>query len=228
MLIKKKIHCVLALLFLSNLVVAQKTKISSGKAFYEISYLNLTPEIAKMGSTLPSNATVYFRSGKSRVEIPIADGKMIIISDPESKSFLLCMNRMGEKIAMQKSEQEIQKMQNEIYPQNKIPKISITYSSDTKIIAGFQCKKATINTIINGDTLANICWYCEDLPKIKSGNESDKLFEEINGFLMEYTADQNGTKIKMSVRKIVVEDVPETLFKLPSGYKLITEPDFTK
>jgi len=196
-----------------------QNKLTEGKVFYDITYPDLTGEAKRFEAMLPKDATVYFKNGKSRVEMPNAAGKITTIADSGMNDVIILMNLQGKKFAMKKTAEDIKKAQVDLAGVGNAPDISVTKSDDTKLIAGYICKKATIRLKYGETTLNNVCWYTDKLPKIMNGTDTN--YDAIEGFMMEYTITQDGITKTLKVRQVFDEKVGDVLFQIPTSYRFI-------
>jgi hypothetical protein len=192
------------ILFLSlgyRSVVAQ---IKEGKIIYKINYPSIDlPSNQK--AMLPSESTCYFSNNNCRTEIDGFMGmKMVTIC--VKKEMTILMDVMGKKIAMNPRDDNSDK--------SKTPTIS--YSEETKKIAGYDCKKATL---VFDETIKMTVWCAEG---ITGGGSWNGNFENLKGAPLEYTADLNGMSMTMTASKVFEEKVSKKKFEIPSGYEFMT------
>ena len=199
---KTKLFTLLLLLsFAYNPVVAQ---IKQGKIIYKINYPSIDlPSDQK--AMLPSESVCYFSNNSCRTE---SDGfmgmKMVTICAKEEMTIL--MDIMGKKIAMNPRDDKSMKA--------KTPTIS--YSEETKKIAGYDCKKAIL--VFDEDTKM-VVWCAEG---ITGGGSWGGNFENLKGAPLEYTADLNGMSMTMTATKVSEEKVSKKKFEIPSDYEFMT------
>lgn len=213
-----KYKLIIILLSISLHTWAQN-KLTEGKVFYDISYPELSGDAKRFEAMLPKDATVYFKNGKSRVEMPNAAGKITTIADTGMNDVIILMNLQGKKFAMKKTAEDIKKAQVDLAGVGNAPIITVTKSDETKLIAGYTCKKATIHLKYGETTLNNICWYTDKLPKIMNGTDTN--YEAIEGFMMEYTITQDGITKTLKVRQVFDEKVGDVLFQIPASYRFV-------
>ena len=213
-----KYKLIIILLSISLHTWAQN-KLTEGKVFYDISYPELSGDAKRFEAMLPKDATVYFKNGKSRVEMPNAAGKITTIADTGMNDVIILMNLQGKKFAMKKTAEDIKKAQVDLAGAGNAPVITVTKSDETKLIAGYTCKKATIHLKYGETTLNNICWYTDKLPKIMNGTDTN--YEAIEGFMMEYTITQDGITKTLKVRQVFDEKVGDVLFQIPASYRFV-------
>ena len=199
---KTKLFTLLLLLsFGYKSVVAQ---IKQGKIIYKINYPSIDlPSDQK--AMLPSESICYFSNNSCRTE---SDGfmgmKMVTICTKEEMTML--MDIMGKKIAINPRDDKSTKA--------KTP--SISYSDDTKKIAGYDCKKAIL--VFDEDTKM-VVWCAEG---ITGGGSWGGNFENLKGAPLEYTADLNGMSMTMTATKVSEEKVSKKKFEIPSDYEFMT------
>ena len=179
-------------------------QIKQGKIIYKINYPSLDlPSDQK--AMLPSESVCYFSNNNCRTE---SDGimgmKMVTICVKEQMTIL--MDVMGKKIAMNPRDNQSMK--------TKTPTIS--YSEETKKIAGYDCKKATL--VFDENTKMTV-WCAEG---ITGGGSWGGNFENLKGAPLEYTADLNGMSMTMTASKVSEEKVSKKKFEIPSGYEFMT------
>lgn len=215
----------LILLFVTN-VFAQK-KITEGMVEYTISYPNPSPEMKQMESMLPKTLTLYFKDKKTCGSMKTPMGTTTTISDDIKKEMVLLMDMMGTKIAIKQSEADLKKQQEKagINPAD----VKVTVTSDTKMIAGYKCKKAIIS-YKEGDKASQVeCYFTDQLPVTgQVGAGSTPGFDKINGFLMEYTMNEGMISMKISANVVKAQTVSEEMFKVPSDYKIMTPEEVEK
>jgi GLPGLI family protein len=94
--------------------------------------------------------------------------------------------------------------------------------NETKEIAGYTCSKA-IMTDTDGTTFE--LFYTD---KILSRSQFGRQWNNFNGFPMEYQVASEGLNMKLTAKLVSAEKVPDDLFKIPEGYKLMTQEEFSK
>ncbi len=214
--IKNKI--LVLMLFVGISTMAQN-KLSEGKVFFDISYPDLTGDAKRFESSLPKDATIYFKNGKSRVEMPNPVGKITTIADTGMADVIILMNLGGKKFTMKKSPEDIKQAQIDMQGGGVPPTVSIIKTDETKVIAGYTCKKAIINLIHQSKTISSNCWYTDKLPKIMSGTDTN--YDAIEGFMMEYSVTQDGITKILKVRQVIEEKIGDVLFQISPLYRFV-------
>jgi GLPGLI family protein len=120
---------------------------------------------------------------------------------------------MGMKIAVNQTKEEIEKNKAEAGLQDPIIKIL----DETKVIAGYKCKKAEVTT---GEEVIEV-YYTEEIA-VPAGMNDDNGFKGINGMLMQYTINQQGMIMTMTAKEVKKAKVKGGLFLIPDDYDVKT------
>jgi hypothetical protein len=123
------------------------------------------------------------------------------------------MQMMGKKMAMKASADEVSKNQ---------PDGKVTLTQETKVVAGFKCRKAIITTTVDGHTVSNDCWYTDKLPIISAAGYTD-MYKDIKGFMLEYGMKQQGITLHMKARKVSSQKLAPEWFQVPKDYDVVTQ-----
>jgi hypothetical protein len=216
---KKIIHITLLLTVVSGLLFSfsAQQKIQEGLIEFDITFLDLSPEMKQAEAMLPKKVSMYFKNENSRTEMPSGMGNTITINNSQKKEFYLLMDMMGQKTAIKQTEAEMKKQQEK----SNIKDIKVEEINETKIIAGYKCKKAKLTYVLNGKTETVECFYTPDLPLLAQGNTAPG-FDKIKGLMMEYSMNMGGIKAKIVATKVSAQKVNDTFFDIPSNYTLRT------
>lgn len=222
---KKTTGLMLVLTLLSMVFTSFKAgeKITEGVVEFDIAFLDLTPEMKQAEAMLPKKLTMYFKGENIRGEMPTAMGNTITIANEKKKEFYVLMDMMGQKTAIKQTEADIKKQQLE----QDVKDIKVTQTSETKTIAGYTCKKAIVTFKLKGDEEKVECFYTEDLPVIGNKNSSPG-FDQIKGFMMEYSLNMNGIKMRMTATSVRAEKIDDSQFVVPKDYTVKTVDEIKK
>ena len=178
----------------------------------------------------PSKMSVKFKNDKVVVKMSAGLGVVgiSIISDPEEKKYTEMVKIFSDKNAHISDSNEVKKLNDSL-----LSKMKIEYTEDTKVIAGYKCKKAVIS--FAGSTAKSptneyftkpsfSVYYTNDI-NIKHSNWATEYFP-IDGVLMEYQLDRYGLEMKFTASKVIKSEVTDSDFELPADYKLITKDQF--
>lgn len=206
---------ILTLTLLSSInVLKAQTKFKEGKLIIEFQIPDSVSEKEKnLISFTGYPMTIYFKNGNMRTETQSKMGTMIIFQNTNSDEFVTCADMMGNKIAMKTSNASMEKMKSML----PVGKPDIKYSDETKMIAGVNCNKATVTY---KDTIYPTLdvWYTKELDV---ANSSENTIDGIDGFLMESSALKDGIIIGSKITSFEQVSVPDSLFKIPEGYKMM-------
>lgn len=207
---KKKI--ILALLMLLSVsVFAQKT-LSEGTIVYDVT-VNTGNKEPQMADALDGAlTTVYLKGAKSRTDMVSALGSESNIHDAKTGNAVILKEYSSQKLMITLTKENWE-AKNKAYKD-----VAFEFSSDTKTIAGYICKKATAK-MANGKTF--VVYYSPDI--IVANKEYNHTFINLPGLAMEYEIEAGKTKIKYSLSKIDFSVVAASKFDTPkSGYRVMT------
>ncbi len=192
---------------------------AEGRIVSKISYPDFdNPGILAM---LPKEMVTYFKGDKTCIEQPGAMGKTIIISDAKKKETKVYMPTGGAVIT--KSDAEAKK---EVARENEA---TVTVTTETKVIAGYTCKKATVKY---KDGEEGEIWFCPELTRPASASWN-KPYPSITGMVMEYTIIKKSQigdiTMVMTVTEVSKETVDKSRFEAPAGkWKAMTMEEYMK
>ncbi|HNP48187.1 MAG TPA: hypothetical protein PKL85_05085, partial [Bacteroidia bacterium] len=124
------------------------------------------------------------------------------------------MDVLGNKTAVNMSKGEAQAQRTS----NNKPVVQLT--NDTKTILGYDCKKAVVTFKGESGDLTSDVWYTNEL---MARNSFVNEIDGIDGFMLEFTTEQNGMAIKMVAKTIQEVPVEDTQFVTPEGYTQMTQ-----
>jgi GLPGLI family protein len=195
-----------------NLSVAQKA-FTEGRIVYEISFPadDLDPQMKAM---MPTESVVYVKGAMSRTELSMAMGmSSASIMNSKTGEVTALTDFMGNKTYMNVSADKNSKSSD---------KPAIENLSETKKIAGYDCKKAKIKLKDGSEMMV---FYTDKISTRLSGVPGGK---DLGGFPMQYSVNQMGMKMTFTAKSVTAEKVSDDLFKVPAGYKFVTPEDLQK
>src|SRR2546423_6890674 len=140
------IYSIALMLALSIQAAKGQDKLKEGKATFEISYPDAEEMNDQMLAMMPKESVSYFKDGKTRTEIKAGYGTTVVLSDPDKKESYVCMDMMGKKTAVKSTDEDMEKQRAEM------GEYDVKLSDDTKKIAGYTCKKATVTMKKDGNS----------------------------------------------------------------------------
>lgn len=191
---------------------AKKVKTFAGIVTYDITYEGEDIDEATKAQ-LPTQIVVSMKGPKVRNEQVSAFYSMASISDLAAGSAIILIDAMGMKIAVNQTKEDIDKNKAEA----GLVEPEIKFLDETKVIAGYKCKKAEV---ITGEDVVEV-YYTEEIA-VPSGMNDNNGFKGINGMLMQYTINQQGMVMTMTVKSVVKGKVGSGLFVIPDDYEIKT------
>ncbi len=186
--------------------------ISEGSIEYTASVVDVNNPLASMA---PSKMLIKFKNNKTCVEINAGMGlfNTSYISNPETKTLVQVVKLLNKKFWTMENENELKK---EIADY----KIKITPTEETKVIAGYKCKKAKVSYLDEDSTSTFDIYYTKDI-NIQNFNFANP-FAPIDGVLLQYQVKRFGIEMKFVATKITKEPVDDATFQVPDDYKKIS------
>ena len=202
----------LSLLCLTLIIGSISAQTFEGKLTFGIDY-ELPEAMEAQRSMLPSEMIIYITKGHVRIEQKTMMGDQNVITDTKAKKTVLLMNMMGKKMAITMTDDGKEK-----------PTPKIIYSSETKTIAGYECKKATYITKDEaGEEQELEVFYTEEIP-----SEANDKLPGLKGYPLEYAINAQGMLMTLAAKSVSKEKVSKKLFEIPDGYEEMSMEDFMK
>lgn len=198
------------------------------------------------------NTTVYHKGEQTKLETASDFGNNMTFIDRQNKKTTTLMEMMGKKMGFYSTDADQEAMQKRMDSSRNARRDSlekmglsfakpaepeITYTEETRTIAGMKCKKAIIKTKGRDNAVTEtMVWYSPDF-KLADGvsltggsggggmramGMSPQGMDKINGFPMEYEITrQNGMKMHMVVTKVQLDpEIADKTFEIPKGYDI--------
>jgi len=164
---------------------------------------------------------VMFKGHKSRIEVKSLLVSMIMVTDFTEGKALILTSALGNKSAQLIEKEEY----TALYEMREETEVKVVLINESKEIAGYTCKKATIN---KSDSTQTTIWYCPEL----QGKESPlNRFQSplIEGLILEMDSDFNGITVRFTADKISTDEIDDKYlgFGIPKGYDL-KAPDLSE
>jgi len=125
---------------------------------------------------------------------------------------------MGQKYAIKQTSADIEKeLANEAKP-------TVELTSETKVIAGYTCKKAVITVNNDGVKSTFEAYYTNELGG-KMANFDNPLYKDIDGILLEFLINTSEVNMKFTATSVEKKNLPGKDFEIPSDYTLTTQEE---
>ena len=205
----KKVMLALGPFLLCTITVnAQKQSIFEGIVTYSVSFDQsaLPPEALAMFKGAETITSI--KADKCRVDMNMPMQSSSFIMDNKNKNIVSLMDIMGKKYLIRMNEPAIKK------EQDSAPETVIKYKEETKMIAGYNCKKAEV-TLIEGESEIVEVFFTEEIPS----NDINPIYKGLKGFPLEYSINQGGMQMKFTAKNVSKEKVADSKFDIPKeGY----------
>jgi hypothetical protein len=199
-------------------MVAPKKKKSHyfrGTVTYQMTYTSETlTDLQK--AKLPTSLTVKMYDGMSMYDMAQDGGVLTYLTNPSIDTMFVMIEYGLKKAAIGVPLSKVNNDSAEAYT------TSIEYSEDTKMIAGYLCKKANVTFtpklgIVAEEVILPV-FYSPELSD--SSENSESLYAGINGFLLESYEVSPEVITKMTVSEVIKGKLSDLDFLLPSDYKV--------
>ena len=196
-------------------VFGQKT--FEGVITYKISYPDNKFTESQM-AMFPKILTVTIKGEKSRTDIQTGMGNTIEISDFATKTKTTLLDMMGQKFAIRSTWEEIQKeMESEAKGQ-------VQLTGETKVIAGYTCKKAIVTVDDKGTKYTFDVFFNSELGP-KAANFDNPVYKDIDGVMLEFSMHTPQFTMKFTATAIDKKSIPAKDFEIPQDYTLTTKEE---
>jgi len=190
---------------------AQKT-ISEGTITYDIMVQPKTGASKGATSLGGAKTIIYLKGGLSRTDMTSALGTETTIYNSTLGNGVILKEYSGQKLMITFTRE------NWASINNKFNGLTFQNTSETKVIEGYNCKKATAK-VSDGSTIT--VYYTPDLSTINK--EYSQAFKNLPGFPMEYELETAQRTLKYTISKIDFGPLPVSKFDFPqSGYRIMT------
>ncbi len=189
------------------------SRISEGTIEYKVVVLDSANPMAKMA---PDKMTVKFKNNQEYAELIAGMGlfETSFINDEPSKKVTQMVRMLNKKWAYIADTTAITKeLDHDAH-------FDITETDETKVIAGYKCKKAIAKSK-DGKTPDVELYYTTDI-KMEQPNWATP-FKDIEGVLMQYRIAKYGFYMEFTADKVEPEKIDDNTFKLPVEYKMISK-----
>ena len=164
-----------------------------------------------LAAFLPDEMTLKFKNDKTVGTFSAGMGvfKATMISDPNNKTVLQLFKVLKEKYVHEFDSAQIKFLFSEINE----PKI--TFVDETKVIAGYSCKKAIVTFKDNIKEEFSV-YYTNEIA-IKNSNWFTPFYE-IDGVLLEYQVRKYNYEMRLIAKEVISEEIDDAEFEIPEGY----------
>ncbi len=185
----------------------------------------LPAEYAAMGD---QETTTYIKGEKNKTEVVGMMGSQTMLFD--GKTHTILMDQMGNKSGYTATKEEMDETKDK-----SAPKPKVEYTSEKKMIAGFECTKAIV-TSLDKEKKENkmFVWVTDKIksdPVKRRGGRGMMDLGDLKGYPleMEIKQSQQGTEMKISIvaTDVSTSSIDDSVFKANTeGYKMSSYKEF--
>ncbi|MDP4129910.1 MAG: hypothetical protein Q8918_04435 [Bacteroidota bacterium] len=177
--------------------------------------VNISPDVGKQ---IFAKATFYIKGNLSRAEMSSDLFSSTTIYDSKTGSGVILKEVNGQKLLIRMNEA------NWDQKNSKFNNLNFKKTSETKMIAGYSCVKATASTT---DGFYITVFYTRDV--IPENKAYDPPFKNLDGLPLEYEISKGNLNIRYVLAYINLNPVPASKFDIPtSGYRELTYEESLK
>jgi GLPGLI family protein len=196
--------------------------LSAGKPFEGIVTFKISYPDSKFNESqqdvLPKMLTVAIKDTKSKTEIKTQMGAQIEIMDYKDKNKVTLMDIMGQKYAIKMTNEQIEK------ENSKEPPATVALTNETKVIAGYTCKKAIVTVNDDGVKSTYVVYYTSELGP-KAANFDNPIYKDIDGVMLEFSMKNPQFTMEFTATSVEKKSVSAKEFEIPVEYKVITKEE---
>ena len=194
----------------------EKNALTEGTIEYKATVVN---ENSPMAGFAPGSAIVNFKNNNLQVEMSVMGLlNTSFISKPQDHTLTQMVKFFDIKSACIQKEEELT-------AENKEYEIKLQETKETKVIAGYKCKKVIASMLNNPANVFDV-YYTTDLGKDSINHIGP--YKDIKGMLMQYRLKKLGLELCFTATSVKKVEVKEDVFEVPSYYKIVSRPEMDK
>lgn len=166
----------------------------------------------------PDKMTVKFKNNQSYAQVIAGMGlfETDFINDEPGKRIIQMVRFLNNKVSNVSDTAVVNK------ELRQSAEATVTRTNETKMIAGYKCKKAVIQYKDNKSPDCDV--YYTDEIELENPNWSTP-FKDIKGVLMAYRIKRYGLYMQFTADKVEPEKIEDNIFKVPAGYKSLSKEE---
>lgn len=207
--------CAFALLINSCKTSSEKA-VNEGIIEYEAKVVDFNHPLAELA---PGAATLKFKDDKMGMEMTaMGMFKNTYICNLSKETLTQMVNFLDVKQASIDDKKEIEK-ENEDY------KLIFEETPETKVIAGYTCKRIKVKKAKDPSTTFDAYYTSEMGP---DDINSLSPYSEIKGMLMQYRLSKMGLEMEFTAKSVKKAEIPDETFVVPNNFKVISKQEMRK
>lgn len=187
-------------------VLAQNVSDFEGIIKYDVSFEKSGLPTEALDLFKNAEVKQYISPNKCRMDMNMVMQNITTITDLKEQTSVSIMDVAGKKYLIKMDKEQVKKARESKWD------AKITYSTETKIIAGYLCKKGEaliedkLGTVPEGTVMD--FYYTEEIPV----NEIDAVYKGVKGFLLEYSMDMGGMRVTFVANSVNKQKVDQNMF----------------
>lgn len=168
---------------------------------------------------IPSVATLKFKDDKFILEMStMGMFTTSFICDQTNKTLTQMVKFLDIKQACIENEADIKK-------ENLEYKLKWEETKETKLIAGYKCKKVNV-TMIDHPEVTYEAFYTQEMGAENVNDLSP--YNGIKGMLMQYRLKKMGLELQFTAKSVKQSEITENTFEIPAYFKIVPKPEIEK
>lgn len=190
--------------------------VDEGIIEYDAKVVDFNHPLAELA---PGSATLKFKENKLVMEMTaMGMFKNIYVCDLSGKTLTQMVNFLDLKQASIDQESEILK-------ENQDYKLIIQETTETKMIAGYNCNKLKIKKYNDTNSVFE-AFYTKEMGS--SDVNSLSPYFGVKGMLMQYRLRKMGLEMEFTAKSAKKAEIPDNVFDIPKNYKIISKAEMQK
>ena len=167
----------------------------------------------------PTSAVLKFKHDKFIMEMSIMGMfNTMFIADPNKKTLTQMVKFLDLKQACIENEKDI-------LEENASYKLTIVETKETKMIAGYKCKKIKV-TMASDPKMVFEAFYTKDIG-VENANALSP-YASVKGMLMQYRLQKMGLELEFTAKTVKKAEVPDATFEIPAYFKIVSKEEMKK
>lgn len=209
----KVLTLLLGIAYFTGCKTNSEKAVNEGIIEYDAKVVDYNHPLAELA---PSSATLKFKGDKLVMEMTaMGVFKNNYVCNLSNKTITQMVNFLDLKQASIDDEKEIKK-ENESY------KLIIEETKETKMIAGYKCKKIKVKKASDTNVVFD-AYYTEEM----GSDEANALspYVGIKGTMMQYRLSKMGLEMEFTAKSVTKAEISERSFEIPDNYKIISKQE---
>lgn len=190
--------------------------VNEGIIEYDAKVIDYNHPLAELA---PGSATLRFKDDKLGMEMT-AMGlfKNTYVCNLTDKTLTQIVNFLDLKQASVENESEIMK-------ENSMYKLLFEETPETKMIAGYKCKKIKVKKAEDTSVVFD-AYYTNEMGFENINSLSP--YSKIDGMLMQYRLSKMGLEMEFTAKSVKKASIPDDAFKIPDNFKKVSKEEMQK